>query len=120
MRTPWFYRATPDGLCAPIWLPARLLTPHRRSGACLLPRRSGASGFLLPLSGGADSAAVCAIVGCMCQMVLAAIEAGDEDALADACRWEGAPRGFRCRGSFGGFGAVAVVPVLAALPARFG
>ena len=33
-------------------------------------RRSGASGFLLPLSGGADSSSVAAIVGCMCQMVL--------------------------------------------------
>ncbi|XP_021816508.1 glutamine-dependent NAD(+) synthetase-like isoform X11 [Prunus avium] len=28
-------------------------------------RRSGASGFLLPLSGGADSSSVAAIVGCM-------------------------------------------------------
>lgn len=33
-------------------------------------RRSGASGFLLPLSGGADSSAVAAIVGCMCQLVV--------------------------------------------------
>lgn len=33
-------------------------------------RRSGASGFLLPLSGGADSSAVAAIVGCMCQLVI--------------------------------------------------
>ncbi|CAI5995098.1 unnamed protein product [Closterium sp. NIES-64] len=32
-------------------------------------RRSGASGFLLPLSGGADSSSVAAIVGCMCQLV---------------------------------------------------
>ncbi|GFZ01501.1 carbon-nitrogen hydrolase family protein [Actinidia rufa] len=31
-------------------------------------RRSGASGFLLPLSGGADSSSVAAIVGCMCQL----------------------------------------------------
>lgn len=34
-------------------------------------RRSGASGFLLPLSGGADSSSVAAIVGAMCQMVAA-------------------------------------------------
>ena len=39
-------------------------------------RRSGASGYLLPLSGGADSASVAAIVGCMCQQVLAAIQVG--------------------------------------------
>lgn len=31
-------------------------------------RRSGASGFLLPLSGGADSSSTAAIVGCMCQV----------------------------------------------------
>lgn len=33
-------------------------------------RRSGASGFLVPLSGGADSSSVAAIVGCMCQLVV--------------------------------------------------
>lgn len=33
-------------------------------------RRSGASGFLLPLSGGADSSSVAAIVGAMCQVFL--------------------------------------------------
>jgi len=33
-------------------------------------RRSQASGFLLPLSGGADSSSVAAIVGCMCQLVI--------------------------------------------------
>lgn len=37
-------------------------------------RRSGASGFLLPLSGGADSSAVAAIVGSMCQLVVEAIQ----------------------------------------------
>ena len=37
-------------------------------------RRSGANGFLLPLSGGADSSAVAAIVGSMCQLVVKAIE----------------------------------------------
>jgi hypothetical protein len=31
-------------------------------------RRSGASGFLLPLSGGADSSSTAAIVGSMCQV----------------------------------------------------
>ena len=33
-------------------------------------RRSGATGYLLPLSGGADSSSVAAIVGCMCQLVV--------------------------------------------------
>jgi NAD+ synthase (glutamine-hydrolysing) len=33
-------------------------------------RRSRAAGFLLPLSGGADSSSVAAIVGCMCQLVV--------------------------------------------------
>ena len=32
-------------------------------------RRSGASGFFLPLSGGADSAATCALVAIMCELV---------------------------------------------------
>lgn len=39
-------------------------------------KRSGASGFLLPLSGGADSASVAAIVGSMCQQVMQAIKVG--------------------------------------------
>ena len=37
-------------------------------------RRSGASGFLLPLSGGADSSAVAAIVGSMCQLAVKAAQ----------------------------------------------
>lgn len=49
-------------------------------------RRCGASGFLLPLSGGADSSSTAAIVGSMCQMVVRAIQAGDEAVLADARR----------------------------------
>ncbi|KAJ4840935.1 hypothetical protein Tsubulata_001148 [Turnera subulata] len=49
-------------------------------------RRSGASGFLLPLSGGADSSSVAAIVGCMCQLVIKEIENGDEQVKADAIR----------------------------------
>lgn len=46
-----------------------------RGPACWLwdyLRRSGASGYMLPLSGGADSAATAAIVGAMCQMATAA------------------------------------------------
>ncbi|XP_058225335.1 glutamine-dependent NAD(+) synthetase isoform X2 [Rhododendron vialii] len=49
-------------------------------------RRSGASGFLLPLSGGADSSSVAAIVGCMCQLVVKEVENGDEQVKADAIR----------------------------------
>ncbi|WOK99797.1 hypothetical protein Cni_G08509 [Canna indica] len=49
-------------------------------------RRSGASGFLLPLSGGADSSSVAAIVGCMCQLVIKDIQDGDEQVKADALR----------------------------------
>ncbi|KAG8373105.1 hypothetical protein BUALT_Bualt12G0136000 [Buddleja alternifolia] len=49
-------------------------------------RRSGASGFLLPLSGGADSSSVAAIVGCMCQLVVKEIANGDEKVKADAVR----------------------------------
>ncbi|KAK4423073.1 Glutamine-dependent NAD(+) synthetase [Sesamum alatum] len=49
-------------------------------------RRSGASGFLLPLSGGADSSSVAAIVGCMCQLVVKEISYGDEQVKADAIR----------------------------------
>lgn len=49
-------------------------------------RRSGASGFLLPLSGGADSSSVAAIVGCMSQLVVKEIANGDEQVKADAIR----------------------------------
>lgn len=46
-------------------------------------RRSGGSGFFLPLSGGADSAATAAIVGKMCQMVFEFIEQGHSNVLED-------------------------------------
>eukprot|EP00775_Hariotina_reticulata_P006615 gene6615-6843_t len=49
-------------------------------------RRSGAGGFLLPLSGGADSSSTAAIVGSMCQLVVKAVAAGDQLVLADAQR----------------------------------
>ncbi|XP_050237772.1 glutamine-dependent NAD(+) synthetase-like [Mercurialis annua] len=49
-------------------------------------RRSGASGFLLPLSGGADSSSVSAIVGSMCQLVVKEIAGGNEQVKADAVR----------------------------------
>jgi len=49
-------------------------------------RRSGASGYFLPLSGGADSAATAAIVGLMCELVLDGIRAGEKQVLEDARR----------------------------------
>ena len=49
-------------------------------------RRSGASGFLLPLSGGADSSSTAAIVGCMCQTAFKEIQDGNEQVLLDALR----------------------------------
>ena len=52
-------------------------------------RRSGASGFFLPLSGGADSSSVAAIVGTMCHLVTEAAQAGDENVLKDLRRMAG-------------------------------
>ena len=54
-------------------------------------RRSGGSGFLLPLSGGADSSAVAAIVGVMCNLVQEAINEGNERVLIDARKVMGHP-----------------------------
>ena len=45
-------------------------------------RRSGAGGYFLPLSGGADSAATASIVGVMCHMVCEAAGAGGEGGAA--------------------------------------
>ncbi len=53
-----------------------------------LHRRSGASGFCLPLSGGADSSSTAAIVGVMCQMVSRAVAAGDGGVVADVLRYD--------------------------------
>ncbi|KAH7513692.1 hypothetical protein FEM48_Zijuj11G0008100 [Ziziphus jujuba var. spinosa] len=49
-------------------------------------RRSRATGFLLPLSGGADSSSVAAMVGSMCQLVVKEIANGNEQVKADAIR----------------------------------
>jgi len=48
-------------------------------------KRSGARGFFLPLSGGADSSATAAIVGSMCQLVCRACRDGHEE-VASSCR----------------------------------
>eukprot|EP00899_Mesostigma_viride_P006656 jgi/Mesvir1/15992/Mv08298-RA.1 len=52
-------------------------------------RRSGASGYLLPLSGGADSSSTAAIVGNMCQLAVQAMREGDEKVKADVQRIAG-------------------------------
>ncbi|MCA9928260.1 MAG: NAD(+) synthase [Anaerolineales bacterium] len=52
-------------------------------------RRSGTSGFFLPLSGGADSSSVAAQVGIMCRMVVNEAQAGNAEVIADARRLVG-------------------------------
>ncbi|KAN0040034.1 hypothetical protein ACTA71_011918 [Dictyostelium dimigraforme] len=49
-------------------------------------RRSGLSGYFLPLSGGADSAATAAIIGIMCQLVILDVGKGNKQVLKDAQR----------------------------------
>ncbi|CAI0430863.1 unnamed protein product [Linum tenue] len=92
--------AAPYSLCQPFNLKATLSSPMKINYHCPEEeiafgpgcwlwdylRRSGASGYLLPLSGGADSSSVAAIVGCMCQLVVKEIANGDEQVKADAMR----------------------------------
>ncbi|KAM7250033.1 hypothetical protein ACFE04_021916 [Oxalis oulophora] len=92
--------AVPHSLCQPFNLKVTLSSPLKDiyhspeeeiafGPGCWLwdyLRRSGASGFLLPLSGGADSSSVAAMVGCMCQLVVKDIASGDEQVKADAIR----------------------------------
>jgi len=49
-------------------------------------RRSGAQGFFLPLSGGADSSSVATIVGAMCQLVTQAAQVDATCQIAVDCR----------------------------------
>lgn len=49
-------------------------------------RRCGAAGFLLPLSGGADSAATLTIIGSMCRLVVEACQQKDEQVIRDVRR----------------------------------
>jgi NAD+ synthase (glutamine-hydrolysing) len=44
-------------------------------------RRSGARGFFLPLSGGADSAAVAAIIASMARIIFKSIQTGSSENL---------------------------------------
>lgn len=53
----------------------------------MLHRRSGASGFCLPLSGGADSSSTAAIVGAMCQMAVQEAAGGNLGVQADLQRY---------------------------------
>ncbi|CBZ53892.1 putative glutamine-dependent NAD(+) synthetase protein [Neospora caninum Liverpool] len=46
-------------------------------------RRSGAGGFFLPLSGGADSSAVATVVAFMCRIVMASVDQGNAAVLAE-------------------------------------
>jgi len=49
-------------------------------------RRSKASGYFVPLSGGIDSCATAAIVFSMCRLVVAAMRAGNKEVIEDAQR----------------------------------
>ncbi|EXA50769.1 NAD+ synthase (glutamine-hydrolysing) [Fusarium oxysporum f. sp. pisi HDV247] len=49
-------------------------------------RRSRASGYLVPLSGGIDSCATATIVFSMCRLVVEAIKAGNEEVIEDVKR----------------------------------
>jgi len=49
-------------------------------------RRSKASGYFVPLSGGIDSCATAAIVFSMCRLVIAAVRAGNKEVIEDARR----------------------------------
>lgn len=49
-------------------------------------RRSGAAGYLVPLSGGIDSCATAVTVYSMCCLVIKAIEEGNKQAIADCKR----------------------------------
>lgn len=66
------------------------LTPEEEIGlgpACWLwdyLRRSGMSGFFLPLSGGIDSSSVACLVASMCHLVCQSVKNGDTQVLEDA------------------------------------
>lgn len=49
-------------------------------------RRTGAKGFFLPLSGGADSSAVAAMIGCMCKRIIIECRNGNEDVISEIQR----------------------------------
>jgi NAD+ synthase (glutamine-hydrolysing) len=49
-------------------------------------RRSGMSGYFLPLSGGADSSSTATIIYIMTTMIVGAVRSGDQTVLADVRR----------------------------------
>ncbi len=49
-------------------------------------RRSGAGGYFLPLSGGADSSSTATVVGSMCQILVKQAQAGNQQVIADVRR----------------------------------
>eukprot|EP00026_Physarum_polycephalum_P002922 Phypoly_transcript_02931.p1 GENE.Phypoly_transcript_02931~~Phypoly_transcript_02931.p1 ORF type:complete len:670 (+),score=60.98 Phypoly_transcript_02931:109-2118(+) len=55
-------------------------------------RRSGVSGYFLPISGGADSGATAAIVGIMTQLVVLEASKGNHQVIDDARRLAGLPK----------------------------
>lgn len=78
-------------------IPSSPLSPRKHSPeeeCCLGPacwlwdylRRSGAAGFFLPLSGGADSSSVATIVGAMCHLVVEAVKKDPSGPVAKDCR----------------------------------
>ena len=80
-------RATPEIESPPRYIPEEEIA---LGPACWLwdyLRRSGAAGFFVPLSGGADSGAVATIVGSMCQLVAKAIREKNESVTRDVSRW---------------------------------
>lgn len=82
----------PAGGASSVPIQVRYHTPEEEIAygpACWLwdyLRRSGAVGFFLPLSGGADSAAVAALASIMCSIVAAEAETGNKQVVADARR----------------------------------
>eukprot|EP00918_Siedleckia_nematoides_P064168 GHVU01139532.1.p1 GENE.GHVU01139532.1~~GHVU01139532.1.p1 ORF type:complete len:682 (-),score=68.81 GHVU01139532.1:5-1807(-) len=77
--------------------PIRYHQPEEEIGfgpACWLwdyLRRSGTSGYFLPISGGADSGATAAIVGIMTQLVALEARLGNKQIIEDARRLAGLP-----------------------------
>ena len=83
-----------DIICDNYTLTTSPITPHIHTPeeecalgpACWLwdyLRRSGACGYLLPLSGGADSASVATIVYVMCTLAVSAAKSGDIQVITD-------------------------------------
>lgn len=84
-----------DQLRAPVPTPPQKLRIHCPEEECCLGpaswlwdylRRSGAAGFFLPLSGGADSSSVATIVGAMCHLVVEAVRKDPTGSVANDCR----------------------------------